>query len=87
MQQIIRACLALMAVGVLSAACASKPAVIAAGKDPHGARLYAIAGEPDLNGIASRRADQYCEKHGRSALIENSGFKDSGFTFTCVDAE
>jgi hypothetical protein len=43
-----------------------------------------IAGQPDLNAAASRRADQYCEKHGQTAVIQDSGYKESGFTFRCA---
>jgi hypothetical protein len=79
-----RACLGLIAATALLSACASKPNVIPAGRDHGGKNLYAIAGQADLNASASREASQYCEKHGKSAVIQDSGYRDSGFTFTCA---
>jgi hypothetical protein len=87
MNQTRRVCLVLIVVAALFGGCASKPTVLPAGKDSHGTNLYVIAGEPDLNGPASRRADQYCERRGQSAVIQNSGYKESGFTFSCTAPE
>jgi hypothetical protein len=79
-----RTCLGLVAATALLGACASKPDVISAGKD-HGKNLYAIAGQADLNASASRQANQYCQKHGKAAVIQDAGYKESGFTFSCSD--
>ncbi len=79
-----RACLGLLAITALLSGCASKPQVIAAGKDHSGKSLYALVGQNDLNASASRQAAQYCEKRGKSAVIQDTGYRDSGFTFTCA---
>ena len=80
----IRTCLGVIAATALLSGCASKPQVISAGKD-HGKNLYAIAGQADLNAAASREANQYCQKRGKAAVIQDAGFRDSGFTFSCAD--
>lgn len=80
----IGACLRLIAAAALLSGCASKPDVVAAGKDHSGKNLYALAGQTDLNASASRQAAQYCEKRGKSAVIQDSGYRDSSFTFTCA---
>jgi hypothetical protein len=79
-----RVCLGLIAAVALLGACASKPDIVPAGKD-HGKNLYAIAGQADLNASASRQANQYCQKRGKAAVIQDGGYRDSGFTFTCSD--
>lgn len=81
MKHAIYSCIGLLVATALLAGCAAKPEVLPAGK---GSGLYVIAGQPDLNAAASRRADQYCEKHGQQAVIEDGGYKDSGFTFRCA---
>ena len=84
MNHAARACLGLLTTAALLAGCASKPDVIAAGKDRSGKNLYALVGQNDLNASASRQAAQYCEKRGKSAVIQDVGYRDSGFTFTCA---
>jgi hypothetical protein len=84
MHNAIRSCLRLLVVSALLGGCASKPDVVAAGKDHNGKSLYALVGQNDLNASASRQAAQYCEKRGKSAVIQDSGYRDSGFTFTCA---
>jgi hypothetical protein len=83
MNKAIRTCLGLMTATALLTACASKPDVISAGKDHGGKNLYAIAGQADLNAAASREASQYCQRRGQAAVIQDSGFRGSGFTFSC----
>lgn len=84
MRHSIRVSLGLIAATALLGACASKSDIVSAGKD-HGKNLYAIAGQADLNASASRQANQYCQKHGKAAVIQDAGYKNSGFTFTCSD--
>ena len=84
MKHATRTCFGLIAVTALLCGCASKPDVIAAGKDHSGKNLYALVGQADLNASASRQASQYCEKRGKAAVIQDSGYRDSGFTFTCA---
>jgi outer membrane biogenesis lipoprotein LolB len=79
-----RVFLGLIAATALLSACASKPDIVPAGKD-HGKNLYAISGQADLNASASRQANQYCQRHGKAAVIQDAGYKDSGFTFSCSD--
>jgi hypothetical protein len=81
MKHAIRSSMGLLILAALLAGCAAKPEVLPAGK---GTGLYVIAGQPDLNAAASRRADQYCEKHGQTAVIQDGGYKESGFTFRCA---
>ena len=84
MNHATRACLGLIVATALLGGCASKPNVVAAGKDHSGKNLYALVGQADLNASASRQASQYCEKRGKAAVIQDSGYRDSGFTFTCA---
>ena len=84
MNHATRACLGLIAAAALLGGCASKPAVVTAGKDHSGKNLYALVGQTDLNAAASRQAAQYCEKRGKEAVIQDVGYHDSSFTFTCA---
>ncbi len=83
MNRTTRTLLGLIAAVTVLAGCASRPDVIAAGKDAHGKNLYAIAGHESLNAAASREAIQYCGKRGQSAVIEDTAFRDYNFTFSC----
>jgi hypothetical protein len=79
----IRTCVALVLVAGCAAGCASAPKVVVAGKDRTGANLYALSGPTDLNAAASRDASRYCQKQGKYAVIQDGGYRDANFTFTC----
>jgi hypothetical protein len=78
-----RTCVALAVVAAAAAGCASAPKVVVAGKDRTGANLYALTGPTDLNAAASRDASRYCQKQGKYAVIQDGGYRDANFTFTC----
>jgi hypothetical protein len=74
----------LVMAAVCLAGCASTPKVVVAGKDRTGSNLYALAGANDLNAAASRDASRYCQKQGKYAVIQDGGYRDANFTFTCT---
>jgi hypothetical protein len=83
MKQAIRPWLALIALATMFAGCASAPKVVVAGKDGNGTSLYALARPTGLNAGASREAAQYCQKRGKSAVIQDAVYRDASFTFSC----
>ena len=83
MNRSLRTCVALAVVLASVAGCASAPKVVVAGKDGTGAKLYALTGPTDLNAAASRDASRYCQKQGKYAVIQDGGYRDANFTFTC----
>ena len=79
----VRLATAFILAGALLTGCASSPKVVVAGKDRTGASLYAFNGPTDLNAAASRDASRYCQKQGKYAVIQDNGYRDANFTFTC----
>jgi hypothetical protein len=84
MNRSARDCMALVILGISLAGCASPPKVVVAGKDRTGSNLYAFTGPTDLNAAASRDASRYCQKQGKYAVIQDGGYRDANFTFTCT---